>query len=112
MICPAGFGGTAVWANLTLAPGATCNPNYNTWQIGTRTMWNPHPMLDIGVEVLYTQLNQSNSGNVALGSNAFSPATGAIVGTAGAGALGSGVYTFANQGVWSGMFRIQRNFLY
>jgi hypothetical protein len=112
MICPAGFGGTAVWANIGMLPGATCNPNYNTWQIGTRTMWNPHPMLDIGLEVLYTQLNQSNSGNFALGSNGFTSATGAIVGTAGAGALGSGVYTFANQGVWSGMFRVQRNFLY
>ena len=57
------------WANMFMLPGATCNPNYNTWQIGTRTMWNPHPMLDIGVEVLYTQLNQSNTGNVAVGQN-------------------------------------------
>ncbi len=112
MICPTGFGGTAIWANLALQAGATCNPNYNTWQLGTRTMWNPHPMLDIGVEVLYTQLNQSNTGNVALGTTAFSSATGAAAGTVGSGALGSGIYSFANQGVWSGMFRIQRNFLY
>jgi hypothetical protein len=113
MICPAGFGGTAIVANLTLQPGATCNPNYNTWQLGTRTMWNPHPMLDIGVEVLYTQLNQSNTGNVLLSQNSAScPAGCAVNGQFGGGALGNTLYTFGNQGIWSGMFRVQRNFLY
>jgi hypothetical protein len=125
MICPVGFGGTNASgsgagpagvgaSNMFLLPGATCNPNYNTWQIGTRTMWNPHPMLDIGVEVLYTQLNQSNTGSFGFGSNsAVCTAAGcAVNGQFGSGALASGVYQFANQGVWSGMFRIQRNFLY
>jgi hypothetical protein len=106
MICPVGFGGVNPgWGNMALVPGLSgCNPNYNTWQIGSRTMWNPHPQLDIGVEVIYTALNQSNTGPVVL-----NPA-GAPNG--GLGALNSGIYTFANSGVWSGLFRIQRNFLY
>jgi hypothetical protein len=85
------------WNAITFLPGDTCNPNYNTWQVGSRTMWNPVPMLDIGVEVIYTGLNQSNSGNFVFSGN---------------GAINPGIFNFANQGVWAGLFRIQRNFLY
>ena len=38
------------------------------WQLGTRTQWNPHPDLDIGVDVLWTQLHTAYKGsNVTLG---------------------------------------------
>ncbi len=101
MICPANAGGNASftnWAQLAFTAGSTCNPNYSTWEIGSRTMWNPHPDLDIGLEVLYTQLNQSN--------------TGSAVMTSAQGAQAPTIMNFANQGVWTGMFRVQRNFLY
>jgi len=80
------------------APGSSCNPNYGLYQVGTRTIWNPHPDLDIGVEILYTGTNTANRGatvNVAAASIGLAP----------------GLYTFANEGVWSGTFRLQRNFL-
>jgi len=104
-LCPAGTAPGAIglnYSNATFNAGATCNPNYSTFQVGTRTLWNPVPMLDIGVEVLYTEIDQKNTGSVT-----YAGAPGATL-----GALGNGVYNFANQGIWSGFFRIQRNFLY
>ena len=34
--------------------GNSCNPDYGIYEIGTRTQWNPVPLLDIGFELLYT----------------------------------------------------------
>jgi hypothetical protein len=80
------------------SPGSVCSPNFSWWQLGTRTIWNPHPDLDIGVEVLYTGLNTANKGatvNVGAASGGVPP----------------GLYNIANQGEWTGVFRVQRNFL-
>ena len=80
------------------APGSVCNPSFSWFQAGTRTIWNPHPDLDIGVEVLYTGVQTANKGatvNVGAASGGVPP----------------GLYTFANEGIWSGSFRIQRNFI-
>ena len=33
---------------------AGCDPDWNTWAIGVRTIWNPAPQFDIGLEVYYT----------------------------------------------------------
>jgi Porin subfamily len=80
------------------SPGSQCNPNFSEWQAGTRTIWNPHPDLDIGVEVLYSAIQTANRGATIWQNGASN-------------GLPSGLYTFANQGSWSGTFRIQRNFL-
>ena len=63
-------------------------------QIGTRTIWSPVRNLDIGVEVLYTKLDQ-NFGTWALGSS---------------GSRTNGNYLAADQDTWSGTLRFQRNF--
>jgi hypothetical protein len=76
---------------------ANCTPNSSWWQLATRTQWNPHPDLDIGVEVLWTHLN-----------TAFK---GAGVQTVANGARPAGIYAFDDQDVLSLMFRVQRNFL-
>ena len=77
--------------------GNSCSPSFSWWQVGTRTQWNPHPDLDIGVDVLWTHLNTAYKGtNVTLGANGARPA---------------GVYSIDDQDVVSVMFRIQRNFL-
>ena len=39
---------------ITLLPGNSCSPDYDFWEAGTRTQWNPVPQLDIGLEVLYS----------------------------------------------------------
>jgi hypothetical protein len=80
------------------APGSQCNPNFGWWQAGTRTIWNPHPDLDIGVEVLYQAIQTANRGATVWQNGA-------------SGGMSPGLYTFANEGIWSAAFRIQRNFL-
>jgi Porin subfamily len=80
------------------SPGSQCNPNSGLWQAGTRTIWNPHPDLDIGVDVVYSAIQTANRGATVWN---------------GAGATGQppGLYTFANEGQWTASLRIQRNFL-
>jgi len=76
---------------------ANCSPNFSVEQVGTRTQWNPHPDLDIGVDLTWTHLNTAFAG------------TATIV--AATGARPPGVYSVQDQDVFSGVFRIQRNFL-
>jgi hypothetical protein len=79
-----------------LAGVSNCNPDFSWWSVGTRTQWNPHPDLDIGVEVLYNHLNTAFAG------------TGAM--TAASGARPAGAVTISDQDIVSVMFRWQRNF--
>ena len=80
----------------TGAPSAaTCNPNSSWWQIGSRTQWNPHPDLDIGLDVLYTRLNTAFNGAAITAASGAQPSGG----------------TVSDQDVVSVMFRVQRNFL-
>ncbi len=79
--------------------GYTCNPDFKIWQVGTRTAWTPVKNLTFSGEVLYTYLDQSNTGSQGLvaanfgGAAAFKPA---------------GVYDYKDQGIWSGNLRVRR----
>jgi hypothetical protein len=76
----------------------TCSSlNFNIWQVGTRTQWNPVSQLDIGVDVLYSKLDTMNAGSL-------------ITTPVAVGARPAGTYTLSDQDVWSVMFRVQRNF--
>jgi len=77
---------------------AGCNPDFNVWNVGTRTIWNPVPNLDVGLEIMYTKLEQNHD-----------PALVAL-NFAGSGGRAVGLYAPADQDVFSGLFRIQRNF--
>ena len=90
----AGFG--AAGAAFGAAGVSNCNPDYSFWQVGSRTQWNPHPDLDVGVDVLWTHLNTAYKGTATLAASGARPA---------------GVYTIDDQDILSVMFRIQRNFL-
>ena len=77
---------------------AGCNPDFQYWAVGTRTIWNPVPNLDIGLEIVYTKIDTNyDPGLVRLS-------------FAGAGGRAAGLYTPSNEEVWSGVFRVQRNF--
>jgi hypothetical protein len=76
--------------------GFNCSPSWSLWQVGSRTQWNPHPDLDIGVDVMWTHLNTAFGGQATLAANGARPA---------------GVYNIDDQDVVSVLFRIQRNFL-
>jgi hypothetical protein len=77
---------------------AGCNPDFQVWNVGTRTIWNPVPNLDVGLEVMYTKIETKHDpGLVALN-------------FAGAGGRAVGLYAPSSEDVFSGIFRIQRNF--
>ena len=83
------------------APGSSsnsCSPDFSWYEVGTRTQWNPHPDLDIGIDVALTHLNTAYAGNsVALAANGARAACA--------------VCSIEDQNVVSAFFRIQRNFL-
>jgi hypothetical protein len=83
----------------TLTSGV-CNPNFKVWQVGSRTQWNPVSQLDIGVDVLYSRLDTAFAGATTT-TAIFPAAAGRPVGLP---------ISFADQDVWSVMFRVQRNF--
>ena len=89
-----GIGG--VGGGVAMTGVTNCSPSFSWWQVGTRTQWNPHPDLDVGVDVLWTHLNTSYKGIGTLPAN---------------GARPLGPYVVDDQDVVSVMFRIQRNFL-
>jgi hypothetical protein len=73
-----------------------CNPDFGFWQVGSRTVWNPVPELDLGVEIMYNKINTGFSGPVSLAANGTKPA---------------GIYNASDVGFASFIFRAQRNFL-
>jgi hypothetical protein len=75
---------------------SNCNPSFSWWELGSRTQFNPHPDLDIGVDVVWDHLNTAFAGTATLTAN---------------GARPGGTYTIEDQDVVSVLFRIQRNFL-
>jgi len=77
---------------------AGCNPDFNVWNAGIRTIWNPAPQFDIGLEVMYTRVETKHDPN--------------LVGLtfAGAGGRAVGLYAPSSENVWSSIFRLQRNF--
>jgi hypothetical protein len=77
--------------------GSTCNPDFNIWQVGSRTAWTPVKNLTFSAEVLYTNLDQSNSGS----------AIAAAAGNAGLNKP-AGLYEFKDQDIISGNLRVRR----
>src|SRR5689334_235452 len=97
-------GAVAPPINLGTGSGNSCSPSFSWWQVGTRTQWNPHPDLDIGLDVLWSHLNTAYKGAaVALPSSGARPGCTSPTGTS--------ACTVDDQDVLSVMFRIQRNFL-
>jgi hypothetical protein len=77
-----------------LSAGSPCNPDFSVWQVGSRTQWNPVSQLDVGLDVIYSHVD-----------TAFAGATSST-----ALPFKAGTVTFADEGVVSAMFRVQRNF--
>jgi len=81
-----------------------CNFSFEIVGIGSRTVWNPVKNLDIGVEVMWSQIHQHmQAANPAAG-------TGVLFNFGGGGNRAAGFYTPSDEQVVSGMFRVQRNF--
>jgi Porin subfamily len=96
MICNAfGSGITGITKTATF----NCDANWSMSEVGSRTLWNPVPDLDVGFDVVWYHLNTAFSGSVL---NFTSPV----------GAKPAGLYTVSNVDSLGAVFRIQRNFLY
>jgi len=80
------------------AISAACDFGWNVWSVGSRTIWNPVKNLDVGLEVMYAQVNtnQDRSLRYAFGGAGGRP--------------GPLLYQPSDEGVWSSLIRIQRNF--
>jgi Porin subfamily len=61
MICSRGAFAGSPSALVSLAT-ANCSPDLGWWNIGTRAQWNPHPLLDIGLDVAYQRLTTAQRG--------------------------------------------------
>jgi Porin subfamily len=74
-----------------------CNPNFSQSALSTRTAWNPHPFLEIGLDLIWYHLGtSSNGGNIFLSTNGARPA---------------GVYTIQNLDAYMMVLRFQKNIL-
>src|SRR5262249_13651604 len=76
---------------------SNCDPNFSLSELGTRTMWNPVPNLDVGVDLVWYHLNSAFKGTATLNANGAKP---------------PGTYTVSDQDALAAIFRIQRNFIY
>jgi hypothetical protein len=81
-----------------LAPLAGCNPDFRVYGAGIRTIWNPAPQFDLGVEVVWAKVETK-----------FDPTLVRLT-FAGAGGRAPGLYTPSSEDIWSAIFRMQRNF--
>ncbi len=80
-----------------LAGNPACNNNFNYWDIGTRTQFNVDSQTYIGLDVVYTKLEQSQPGT-------------ALLYTSGQGAQPIAPRSLADQSAWMAEMRIHRNF--
>jgi len=84
------FGGAAAGAN-------NCNPDYHFLEAGVTTRYTPLPGLYFAVQAFYTNIWSGFKGG------------GTILQSA-PGARPTGIYAVGNQGIWSGFFRVHRQF--
>jgi hypothetical protein len=99
------IGGTAGTAfNMRPVAGGgpgNCDPDWSTWRVASRTIWNPVANLDVGLEVGYSQIDTAFEGAGSIPAGAGNPN-----GTS----LSAGDYSIRDQGVWTATFRVQRSF--
>jgi Porin subfamily len=116
LICPGGASGTPNPVGFTAAAAtfntsaflggvSNCNPNSSWTQLGTRTMWTPHPDIDFSLDFNWTHLNTAFAGTAVVNGpgGQFQPQS---LGRPG------GTYTISNQDVLSVVFAVRRGFLF
>jgi hypothetical protein len=90
----AGTGVSTVFGTFRPANGFGCNPNFSVYAASTRTAWNPHPLLEIGVDLIWHHLDTAFSGFAVIGSSN--------------GARPSGTYKFEDQDNFIAILRVQK----
>jgi Porin subfamily len=100
--------GAAVPANggIGTAGLSNCNPNFNQSTASIRTAWNPHPFLEIGLDVGWARLSTANAGTALLFNTAAGTAPQAFI-----GARPAGLYNVTNIDQYFMALRFQKNIL-
>jgi hypothetical protein len=100
-VCGVGGTGAAAQSAVVFGVGAAgpnnCNTNWQYLEAGVTTRWTPIPGLYFAVEAMYVNVWSGFKG-------------GASILASAPGARPTGLYTVSNQGIWSGFFKVQRNF--
>jgi hypothetical protein len=77
-LCGTGTNAAAITVQQPLITGlvsGTCNPDHSYTSVSTRTAWNPHPTLEIGLDLIWYHLDSaSNGATVTLAANGARPA--------------------------------------
>jgi hypothetical protein len=74
-----------------------CDPSFSQTSVSTRTAWNPHPTLEIGLDLIWWHLNTANAGLATFAGNV--------------GARPAGTYTVEDQDRFLAIFRVQKTVL-
>ena len=94
----AGSAISTVFGAFTASPaGFECNPDFSFAAASTRTAWNPHPALEIGLDLIWYHLDSAFSG-------------GAVISSPN-GARPPGPYAFQNQDNFFAVLRVQKTVL-
>jgi hypothetical protein len=100
MLCgtTAGSAGFALYGLIPAGGVITnCNPNSQQSSFSTRTAWNPHPFLEIGLDLIWYHNQTSNAGsNINLVANGGRP---------------GGTYSVGNLDAYAAILRFQKNIL-
>ena len=94
------------------AGGARGCFNWDAWQVGSRTLWNPVANLDIGLDIIYTKIDgadcarRQNASAAALATSAVQCSPAAVV----APTPISSALNLGSTDVVSAVLRVQRNF--
>jgi hypothetical protein len=89
---------TGAAPNYASGPVSGCNYNFQLYNVGSRTVWNPVKNLDVGVEVMWSKIHQNMNANTVL------------MNFGGGGDRAAGLYSPSDENVVTGMVRVQRNF--
>jgi hypothetical protein len=95
-----GLYGTFVAVNGVVAGQAlhfNCSPNWSQSSISTRTAWNPHPFLEIGLDLIWYHMQTAYAGS--------------LVQLTGNGARPGGIYNISNNDGYAMVLRFQKNIL-
>jgi hypothetical protein len=97
MMCGATAGASPLWNGMFSTASLThCDPNWSQTSVSTRTAWNPHPFLEIGLDLIWYHMNTANAGQVVLPANGARPA---------------GIYNVVNSDNYVMVLRFQKNIL-
>ena len=99
------YGGAATTALCTqklatagnvFSAGYSCNPDFAIYQVGTRTAWTPVQNLTFSGEVMYSFIDQKDSGSITPAASPVGFKPGGVA------------YEAKDQGIWSGNLRVRR----